>query len=149
MMTLLFQNNDKLIIAPNSPNQLFHFLKKYKIKFQIGNIHVDDSFENSVKYNCVSTNNYLLHKKGFTDAFILKNNTDKKFVNLPQAYTRCSMMHLKDNIFISSDLGIKKVLDRNNLKNFYFSPENIKIVDHKNSYHFLTHLYALCRLEDS
>ncbi len=130
----IFQNNDNLIIAPNSPNQLFRFLKKYEIKFQIGNIHVDDSFENSVKYNCVASDNYLLHKIGFTEDLILKNNTDKTFINFPQAYTRCSMIHLYDDIFISSDLGIKKVLDSNNIKNFYFSPEDIQIFDHKNGF---------------
>jgi len=130
----IFQENNKLIIAPNAPEQLFNFLEKYKINFQIGNSKVDETFKNSVKYNCVSSNNFLFHKKGLTEDLILKNNTDKTFINLPQAYTRCSMLYLKDDFFISSDIGIKKVLDQNNLQNFYFSPEDIKIIEHKNGF---------------
>ena len=130
----IFQEKNKLAIAPNAPEQLFNFLKKHKINFQIGKRGIDETYNNSVKYNCVVSDNFLLHKIGFTEDLILKNNTDKTFINLPQAYTRCSILHLKDDIFITSDLGIKKVLDNNKIRNFFFSPENIQIVDHKNGF---------------
>ncbi|MCF6365699.1 MAG: hypothetical protein L3J35_05795 [Bacteroidales bacterium] len=130
----IFQYKNELIIAPNSPELLINFLKKHNVNYKTGISKIDETFENSVKYNCVTGDNFFLHKKGMTEKIILENNSDKKYINLPQAYTRCSMIHLKNNVFISSDLGIKKVLDNNNLKNFYFSPENIKIIDHKNGF---------------
>lgn len=130
----MFQGNNNFIIAPNLPDVLIHFLKKHQVEFQIGNSKINETYENSVQYNCVSTENLLLHKEDMTELLILEDNNTKEFINLPQAYARCSMMHLKNNIFISSDLGIKKVLDKYNLKNLYFSPEDVKIVDHKNGF---------------
>ena len=44
------------------------------------------------------------------------------------------MINLRNDAFIHSDLGIKKVLDKNNLRNFYFSPEDIQIFDYKNGF---------------
>ena len=130
----IFQEKNNLIIAPNSPEQLINFLKKHEVNFQPGTGKVGKNFGNSVKYNCIATNNFLLHKKNMTESLILEHSRNKKFINLPQAYTSCSMINLRNNIFISSDLGIKKVLDRNNLKNLYFSPENIRIFDHNNGF---------------
>lgn len=130
----IFQEKNNLIIAPNSPEQLIIFLKKHKVNFQPGTGSIGENFEQSVKYNCITTDNFLLHKKDMTEILILEHSRNKKFINLPQAYTRCSMIHLRNDVFISSDSGIKKVLDRNNLENFYFSPEDIQIFDHKNGF---------------
>ncbi len=130
----IFQESNKLIIAPNSAEQLFSFLKKHKVDFQIGESEVGKTHKDSVKYNCVASDNFLLHKEGFTDVLILKIYPDKKFINIPQAYTRCSMLHVKNDIFITSDSGINKVLDNNKIRNFFFSPENIQIIDHKNGF---------------
>jgi len=130
----VFQNAENLIIAPNAPEVLYNFLRKYKINYQIGESYIGKGFENSVNYNCVQSDNFLLHKKGLTDSVIIQNTKHKKFINLPQAYTRCSMMHLKNDVFISSDMGIKKVLDNNKLNNFLFSSEDIQIIDHSNGF---------------
>lgn len=130
----IYQDSENFIIAPNSPVELFNFLKKYNLKFQIGNANVGDDFKNSVLFNCVSSNDLFLHKIKHTDDSILNVNSHKKFINIPQAYTRCSMLHIGNNVFITSDKGIENVLKNNNLECFYFSPTEIKIIEHKNGF---------------
>lgn len=130
----MFQYKNELIIAPNSPELLINFLKKHHVNYKTGISKINETFENSVKYNCVTGDNFFLHKKGMTEKLILENNSDKNFINLPQAFTRCSMLHLKNDIFMTSDSGIKKELDKHNLINFFFSPEDIQIIDHKNGF---------------
>ena len=130
----MYQDDNNLIIAPNSPELLFNFLKKHTIKFQIGRNHINETVTNSVRYNCVSTDSMLLHKKDMTEDSILETNFKKTFINLPQAYARCSMIHLGNDVFVTSDLGIKKELDKHKLQNFYFSPEDIQIIDHKTGF---------------
>ncbi len=130
----IFQDKNNIIIAPNSPDLLINFLEKHKINFRKGEKPVGNELDNSVQYNCVLTDKYFFHKKDKTDKIVLENNIDKKFINLPQAYTRCSMINLSDNIILHSDKGIKKALDKESIENFYFSPEEIKIKDHKNGF---------------
>jgi len=106
----IFQDNKELIIAPNSPKALIDFLDERKVIYSFGDKQVGTDLENSTQYNCISTDRILLHKKGFTDKTILANSTNKKFINLPQAYTRCSLTMINEDTYITSDKGIEKIL---------------------------------------
>ena len=130
----IYQDKLNLIIAPNSPTTLFDFLNKHKVNFQIGNSNVGNQLKDSVQYNCLSTEKYLIHKSGFTDKKVLETNIEKEFLNIPQAYTRCSLTHLKDKYFITSDKGIQKELTIRGFNVFFFAPDEINIVDHKNGF---------------
>lgn len=130
----IFQNYNNLIIAPNSPPSLFDILKKYEVKYTIGKISVGKSLIESVAYNCLSTKNYLFHKKTMTEKTILEAGRNLKFINLNQAYTRCSLISLKDDIFLTSDKGVEKIINKHKLKCFYFDPAEITIIDHKNGF---------------
>jgi len=123
----IFQDNKQLIIAPNSPKRLIDFLNKHKVDFIFGEKEVGTELNNSTQYNCITTRNHLFHKKGFTDVAILKKHSNKKTVNLPQAYTRCSLTKLDENNFITSDVGIHKTLTKHNFNTLLVSPKNIKL----------------------
>ncbi len=130
----IYQDESSLVIAPNAPLALFEFLDEHNAAYILGEKNVGESFENSVLYNCISTADYLFHKSGFTDASIIKVNGGKEFINLPQAYTRCSLTHLGSNRYITSDKGIEKKLLAKELDCFYFSPEEISIIGHQHGF---------------
>jgi len=106
----IFQDKNKLIIAPNSPQELIAFLTEQKVKFIFGNKKIGKELNNTTQYNCSVTRTKIFHKRGFTDDVVLLNNQNKKLIELPQAYTRCSLTILNNNSFITSDKGIEKVL---------------------------------------
>ena len=121
----IFQNNEELIIAPNSPKKLIAFLDKNNVNYVYGEKKVGLALNNSTQYNCIVTNSYLLHKKGFTDKSIQTRFSDKKFINLPQAYTRCSLTKINDNNYITSDKGIEKALVKEGFNVLYIDPKPI------------------------
>ena len=123
----IFQDENQLIIAPNSPKELIDFLNKHKVNFTLGKKEVGTELNNSTQYNCITTKNHLFHKKGFTDEAILKTHNNKEFVNLPQAYTRCSLTKLNENNFITSDVGIQKELKNQGFNTLLVNPKNIKL----------------------
>ncbi len=122
--------NGNYILAPNSPKDLVELFKKHKISFTFGAKNVGKDVENSTQYNCIVRGNTLFHKQGFTDETITKNIT--KTIKLPQAYTRCNMFALPDKSCITSDMGIHKSLQKNNIESHYFSSESILLPPHKN-----------------
>lgn len=131
----LFQNANQLIIAPNTPTSTIQYLLTYQIPFSFGTFPVGDSLKNSTLYNCHSTSSYFFHKKGYTDPTIQQTVNSKEFINLPQAYTRCSLFSISENIVITSDMGIKKQLNQHNLVEcHHFSPENIKLPPYRNGF---------------
>ena len=130
----LFQDSNKNILAPNAPMEFIQFLESKKIDFTFGKSFIGDQFSNSVQFNCLSNESYFFHKKGFTDEIINNHVKNKIFIELPQAYTRCSMISLGKGNYVTSDKGIQKVLEKQNLNCFYFSAEDIRIIDHQHGF---------------
>ncbi len=121
----LCQTPDTLICAPNLPEKYFALFRQQHVHFEIGAKSVGAKFPESVFFNCVLTDDFLFHKKSHTDPYILEQYKQLEFIDLPQAYTRCSLMELPLQNFITSDRGIEKVLKKRNLNVNYFSPEKI------------------------
>ena len=130
----IYQDNNQLVIAPNAQAELFEFLNNHNITYVRGEGDVGGELYNSVQYNCLSTPDYVFHKSGYTDPAILEINKAKEFISLPQAYTRCSLVHLCENNYLTSDRGIERVLIGKGLSCFYFNPEEITIRDHDNGF---------------
>lgn len=129
----LFQDVDKLIIAPNTPSDLINFLDTKKINYSFGLKPVGKSLDDSVLYNCLVTNDYFFCKHGKPDILIQENCSKKTPINIPQSFARCSMFNIENNI-ITSDRGIVKVLEKNNIDYCYINPSQIAIKEYKNGF---------------
>lgn len=131
----IYQDSTTTLLAPNAPRALAEKLASLAMPFHWGGSPVGKSLKDSSLYNCVSTDTCLFHRKGYTDEVLLALNRGKRFVELPQSYTRCSMFPLSDQAFITSDAGIHKALERVGFSSFLFSPAEIRIPVH--AYGFL------------
>lgn len=129
----LFQDVDKLIIAPNTPSDLINFLDTKKINYSFGLKPVGKSLDDSVLYNCLVTNDYFFCKHGKSDILIQESCSEKTLINIPQSFARCSMFNIENNI-ITSDRGIVKVLEKNNIDYCYTNPSQIAIKEYKNGF---------------
>lgn len=129
----MFQDGNELILAPNTPKELICFLEEKQVNYSFGNKPVGESLDESVLYNCLSTDSYLFCKKNKPDIVIKTRQEHKQLIAIPQSYARCSMFSV-ENILITSDKGIEKVLKNNQIKYFYFNPSEITIKDHKNGF---------------
>lgn len=106
--------DNTLIVAPNLPEYYFKVLFNHNIPFIKGELEVGNKYPSTAHYNIVLTDKYLIHNTKYTDRKILDLNKDKTIINTKQAYTRCNLINLGDNSFITSDDGIFKTLS--NLK---------------------------------
>lgn len=118
------------IVAPNTPNAIKQDLIQNS-RTLLGHANVGTTLEDSTLYNCLITNTFLFHKKGYTDRKILERNADKVFIDLPQAYTRCSLFEIAENAFITSDKGIASVLQNMKIEHICISPEGIQLPPYK------------------
>lgn len=104
-----------IIIAANTPQSFIDMLIENKITFTIGSSYIGLKHPFTVFYNAVVTDHYLIHHTKHTDPFILKHTQHLKTIHVEQGYTRCNLLPLKNNHFITSDTGIFKTLSDNNL----------------------------------
>ena len=116
---------DIIVIAPNSPLSLINFLKSQSIKFLFGKYNLGFSHPNTSPYNAVISSTYLLHNFTYTDIIIKELNSQKEQINVQQSYTRCNVISLQNDIFITSDKGIYTTLRKHDISAFWISPKGI------------------------
>ena len=99
-----------------------------------GGKSIGNAYPATVSYNAVGVGNMLIHNLQYTDEKIkeLYENVSTKSVqlNVNQGYTRCNLLALDENNFITSDFGIKKVLEDNGRNVFYVDPHQITLPGH-------------------
>lgn len=99
-----FQKDDALIYAPNAPKKIVKELKKRKINLIEGEKEVGKKYPETVPYNAVGIGNLLIHNLKYTDPKILSSY--KNHIHVNQGYTRCNLLSLNENCFITSDEAI-------------------------------------------
>lgn len=95
-----FQTEDGLIYAPNAPKKIVKELNKRKIKLTEGKKEVGKKYPETVPYNAVGIGDTLIHNLKHTDSTILSLYENHIHVN--QGYTRCNLVALNENAFITS-----------------------------------------------
>lgn len=121
---------DTIVCAENVHNLLPDYIKVIK-----GDKPVGKKYPETCGYNAVGIGNMLVHNLAHTDLSIreLFENTWKESVqlNVNQGYTRCNLLALNENNYITSDFGIKRVLEENGCNVFYVDPHQITLPGQK------------------
>ena len=128
------QVNNKLIVAANLPDLYKNTLPKNSIPFIEGELHIEKKYPGTSRYNVVATNNYLIHNFRYTDSVIANIGDDLELIHSGQGYTRCNLLPLRDDCFITSDQGINRVLNSFGLKTFFVQPDDIILPGKKHGF---------------
>ena len=124
----------RYVVAPNTPEKYIHWLNERGVDFVLGSQPVGNRYPFSARYNAVITDNYLIHNLSVTDPVVTETFGHLKRINVHQGYSRCSLLPLKDNHFITSDQGIYKVLQKNHLDVLCVNPSTILLPGFKHGF---------------
>jgi len=114
-----------LVAAPNTPQRYLDFFTKNNITYKTGYQKLGNKYPATSHYNAVVTENFLIHNLKYTDKAILEACEHKIHLHTNQAYTRCSLLGVGENNFITSDKNIEKVLLKAGLNVLFVNPEKI------------------------
>lgn len=115
------------VVASNFPVQIGQTFTDQSIPFQKGSLPVGMRYPESARYNAVVTERYFIHHLEVTDPLLLNIHRDKTPIHVNQAYTRCNLVALRNNCFITSDRGIERVLLSHQLHVLYVDPMGIQL----------------------
>ena len=119
------------IIAPNLPKKYKEILSLNLIPYKEGKTNVGEKYPEAASYNAVVTNDYLIHRIDITEPEILNNCPNLNKINVNQGFTKCSLLALKNNYFITCDEGIYKTLIKNNINLLLLSSKEILLQGHE------------------
>lgn len=105
--------NNQVIVAPNAEIMEQHFI--------LGKEKVGKEYPKDVLYNACQIGNKVIGSK-YTDKSI------KPDIIVKQGYVKCSIAVTSDNSCITSDKGIAKVLESNNIDVLYIEENNINLL---------------------
>lgn len=102
-------------------------LKRTDKKIVISNSISRGNYPKDVPFNAVVSKNYLICNKNYIAKEILEHakSVGKKIIHVNQGYVRCTTLPLFNDCFITSDLGIHKVLKSSNISSFFVEDTNI------------------------
>jgi len=113
------------------PKRGYAEIKKYdkweKGRIISGHQPLGDRYPETARYNAVVTENCLIHNLEITDRSILMFCSQKEHIHVEQGYTRCNLLALKNDHFITSDKGIEKTLTQKNKKVLFVDPKGIEL----------------------
>ena len=115
----------QLIHASNIPDNLLKKLNSSDLNLMRGKLDIGPKYPQSAHYNAVITEKHLIHNLDYTDPQIISKHLTKKHIHVNQAYTRCNVLPLNNESFVTSDHGIHKVLQENKLNSMYVPPKGI------------------------
>lgn len=130
----MVQSENGLLVAPNFPDEVKQLFFKNAISFEEGNALVGSVYPQTAAYNAVITNNFFIHNLNFTDPKLLAKQDHLEKIQVRQAYTRCNLLALRENHFITSDHGIEKTLKQRGLTVLYVAPPEILLPGMKNGF---------------
>jgi hypothetical protein len=119
------QTPQELIVAPNVPITITRILMEHQIKFSKGKLPVGKAYPETALYNAVVTDKFLIHHPENTDEVIKCNASMLQKINVKQAYTRCNLLPLKNDHFITSDNCILKALNDEGCRVLFVSPDSV------------------------
>lgn len=120
-----------LVFAPNTPEGWVAALHKKGFKLVKGSKPLGKRHPETVYYNACASEHLLIHNFQYTDQRILNLCCTKRQIQVSQAYTRCNLLAISDNAFITSDVGICNILKQEGYDVLFIDPRQIKLEGHE------------------
>ncbi|HPE55958.1 MAG TPA: hypothetical protein PK904_06150 [Bacteroidales bacterium] len=126
--------NGQLIVAPNLPENYKSILRNHQISCMEGEQPVGGKYPENAAYNVVSNDKYLFHNFRYTDSKINELADDLDLIHVNQGYCRCNLLPLKNDHYITSDEGIRRVLENYHFDVLYVDPKDILLPGMKHGF---------------
>ncbi len=128
------QVNNQLIVAPNLPAFYKNILHKNSIPFIEGEMPIELKYPGTSRYNVVATDKFLIHNFRYTDSIITNTGDNLDLIHSGQGYTRCNLLPLRNDHFITSDQGINRIFSGFKLQTLYIEPDEILLPGMKHGF---------------
>lgn len=124
-LNIIDRNVKKVIINRDLPKNFKNILTENSISYIESSKRLSNKYPDNIFLNGLSLGNYFIHNIKYTDPLLLSELTNKVFINVKQGYTKCSILPVRDNAVITSDIGINNVLKNYNFDVLLVPPGDI------------------------
>lgn len=122
---------NEIVAAPNIDSQIIYKLEEEGFIINVGKKAVTGTYPGDVSYNVARFGNKAVCCIKHTDEVLLQKLLERgiEIINVNQGYAKCSICIVSKEAAITSDKGIYKELQRNNIAVLLITPGNIRLFD--------------------
>ena len=108
----ILENNteNKIIVHKDISKDFRNILDEKCIKYIVSEKSLEYSYPSDIILNALILKDYFIHTLAYTDENLFNSQKSKIFINVPQGYTKCSVLPISQKALITSDKGIYKIL---------------------------------------
>ena len=128
------QGDEGLVVAPGLHSEILKPLADYAIRVINGLVDPGKTYPESARYNAVVTPDFIIHNLKITDPVIFETFPGRKHLHVNQGYTRCNLLALGNNHFITSDHGIERALRQEGKMVLFADPAHVRLKGQKNGF---------------
>ena len=123
----LLKNNSKykVIVQKDISSHFMKILEENHIKYIVSKRTLSNTYPGDIILNSLVLDDFFIHNLKYTDENLLKSQESKKLIDVPQGYTKCSILPVRNNALITSDIGIYNVLIKHNFDILLLPPGDI------------------------
>ena len=125
---------DVIVVSPALPAEFTDIFNTHGINWIHGRNPNAFNYPESAIYNAVVTDSLLIHNLLITDPVIKAKAGTRRQIHVNQGYTRCNLLPLPGDIFITSDNGIFSVLTHEGFDVLYVNPKGILLEGFPNGF---------------
>lgn len=120
---------NEIVAAPNIDNQVIYSLEDEGFKIIIGKRPVRGTYPYDISYNVARFGNKAVCSVKYTDEVLLQKLHERgiELINVNQGYAKCSICVVSKEAVITSDKGIYRELQKNNIDVLLITPGDISL----------------------
>ncbi|MBE6063674.1 MAG: hypothetical protein E7207_09035 [Clostridium butyricum] len=125
-LNILKNNSSNQIIIQKDISENFkEILNRNHIKYILSKRTLSHTYPGDIILNSLILDKYFIHNLKNTDENLLQSQKSKILINVPQGYSKCSILPVRENALITSDKGIVRSLQEYNFDILLIPPEDI------------------------
>jgi hypothetical protein len=125
---------DTLVASPGIPLIWSDLILSKGIQMVFGRKVPSGAYPSTACYNAVADQNFLIHNTRATDPEVIRYAGNRQQLHVAQGYTRCNLIALNKEHFISSDNGITDALIRFGASVLTVNPQGILLNGQKHGF---------------
>lgn len=118
-----------ILVAPNIDERVVYSLEDEGFRIIKGKSIIMGKYPYDIPFNAARIGKYAVCYKEYTDEVLIEELTRRniKLINTRQGYSKCSLCVVSENSAITSDEGLYKMLNKNNIEGLLIAPGNIEL----------------------
>lgn len=126
-LNILDREKKIIIVQKDIPQDFLSEISKYDINYVLSENSLSSKYPDDIILNALISDSIFVHNLKYTDKNLLSFQKNKKLIHVKQGYTKCSVLPIRKDAFVTSDKGIYTALKEIDMKCLLLPPGDIEL----------------------